>query len=268
MKISEHSDSTEMVMSTRVMSTSARAARSPMRSCWTGPSVVVPFGEKSTSTLMTAQITKRYVSPLTTKTADAPASEPTRPPSSGPTTLEEFIDTELRAMAGCMSARGTRVGSSAFMVGPLMALAQPMPATTITSTIRFGVSDNATTASTIDSAICQPDSPTMILRRLNRSAMAPPKGERISIGPSCAKVITPVNHASPVRAYASEISVMFCIHVPMFDARVPAKRRRNAWLPRAERRVPGAGVARVRSDPGSGPSPEYFDDRMDRTEAV
>ena len=29
--------------------------------------------------------------------------------------------TELRAIAGCMSARGTRVGNSAFMVGPLIA---------------------------------------------------------------------------------------------------------------------------------------------------
>ena len=45
---SEHSDSTEMVMSTRLISRSARAARSPLRSCsvWTGSSTCAPSGAR------------------------------------------------------------------------------------------------------------------------------------------------------------------------------------------------------------------------------
>ena len=48
MKISEHSDSSEMVTSTRVMMRSARAARRPTRICCSGPSLLRPDGEKST----------------------------------------------------------------------------------------------------------------------------------------------------------------------------------------------------------------------------
>lgn len=53
-------------------------------------------------------------------------------------------------------------------------------------------------------------------------------GDSRSIGPSWAKVMTPMNQASPVSWYASTPRVMFCIQVPMFDARLPYQMRRKA----------------------------------------
>ena len=105
--------------------------------------------------------------------------------------------------------------------GALAAAAMPIPSTHSTIAVWFGWAWLATMARPTLIVSCTEAAMIRIARRLYRSASTPPNGESRSIGPSWANVIRPTNAASWVRWSANEMSAMFCIQVPMFDAKVP-----------------------------------------------
>ena len=124
------------------------------------------------------------------------------------------------------------------MDGAIKALAMPIPKTITTRAHGAGLPFQATIASTTDRLPCTADPAMMMWRRSKRSASTPPTGEASSIGPSWANDTRPTKAPEWVSWLASAISVTFCIHVPMLDAKAPAATRRNGWWLSAAPTVP------------------------------
>ena len=160
------------------------------------------------------------------KLGASPAIPMSTPAIAGPRIRARLNWALLRAMALPRAARPTRSGMIDWNAGPARALAIPArPART--STCQNRIESVWTRTARIPAKIARP---TWVISRRRRwsmlSARAPAYRVRTRAGALPMNEASPSNPADPVRRRTSQPSAVICIHVPIFEMNVPARKIR------------------------------------------
>jgi hypothetical protein len=182
--------------------------------------------------------------PFTAKQTAAPHAASAMPAKIGPITRARLNCIEFIAMAFETSSRFTSSGRSEMYAGPLNDCALPVRNDRTKMCQTLTLPEKSSAASTNAKLICRYCESSMILRRSTRSATAPPKIEKTSIGPVERNPSTPSRNGESVIFSTTHPCATVCIHVPVVDRNAPIHSRRKSRYRSAlnvlASRLPGA----------------------------